>query len=85
MIPVSSPFSHWSKKRMHSCKNPICGPGSKSIGNWCDHGPMSAFFGQVRPSMSLNTGSRYPSHHPPIAYTAQVMAAKSSFTEPCFQ
>ena len=57
MIPVSSPFSHWSHQRRHSWRKPIAGPGSTSSGNECDHGPISPFEGASSPARSLRTAS----------------------------
>ncbi len=56
MIPVSTPFSQWSHQRSASVMYPIIGPGLAWCWYWWPQGPISAFFGQVRPAIRRGTG-----------------------------
>ena len=42
MIPVSTPFSHWSHQRRHSWRNPIAGPGLPVVRKGVGPGPDQA-------------------------------------------
>jgi hypothetical protein len=56
--PLSASFSAQSKKRTHSCRNPIAGPGAPASGPVWPHGPISPRTGARTCSTIRSTMSR---------------------------
>ena len=48
VIPLSTPFSHRSHQRRHSCRKPIAGPGAPMCGYRWLQGPTSPMRGPGR-------------------------------------